>query len=348
MAGPPTDRFSLLEESALQATASTLGPFTPTGGATLAFQPGNMVNGVVYAAFGLSIPSLGFSATDLSAARGGLLRCSTDGRTATLEVDALNYTLFAFWNIQSAAGVATYTGLGISGDPTPASSVPTSGTGNYVGSGTNGLVLGSVYWPNGSGGPPPAPTGQANLAVTFGTGTVTGSLSNMTVTPAGGTASPWNTVNLNGNLLGANLSGTTSVTASTGTTNLNLSTGASGTFNGSLFGPNAEEAGAVWTLIRPRHRKVWRWVKARPSSNKAARWLRTGTMSRALSPSLWFEPSAIPSNAPPRAWAGRLTIDVFDDYCACPCLGASNPAVCSSLLLSGIKPSVGPLRKICP
>jgi hypothetical protein len=89
--------------------------------------------------------------------------------------------------------------------------------------------------------------GNANMTVNFFNSTVSGSLNNMTATDiSSGVTSPWNTVNLVGNLIGVNVVGKTTAGTATGT--LAFGSASTGDFNGSLFGPNAEEAAAVWTL----------------------------------------------------------------------------------------------------
>ena len=74
----------------------------------------------------------------------------------------------------------------------------------------------------------------------------------MTATPStgGGASQTWNTVNLAGSLSGTNLSGTTSA-GSTPSGSMAFGGSSTGAFAGALFGPNAQEAGASWTLHDP-------------------------------------------------------------------------------------------------
>ena len=89
------------------------------------------------------------------------------------------------------------------------------------------------------------------MNVTFANGGVSGSLIGMQ-SNAGTAPLPWNTVNLTGNLSGAAMSGTTSTTgAPSGAGALGFSSAATGTFNGALYGPAANEVGAVWSLAEP-------------------------------------------------------------------------------------------------
>ena len=101
-------------------------------------------------------------------------------------------------------------------------------------------------------------TGQASIDVNFGTGKVNGSLFNMTSYNSGPALDPvpWNNVSLSGSLSGATMQGTTAVTSAPSNPpsligSATLSGSATGTFNGALFGPNAQEVGLSWTLYDP-------------------------------------------------------------------------------------------------
>jgi hypothetical protein len=87
--------------------------------------------------------------------------------------------------------------------------------------------------------------GDATLQTNFGTGTITGSLTNMTANGA-----PWNSVSLAGTISGGQnyFSGTSGVSSAPAGP-YSLSGSATGTFAGLFFGPNAQELGAVWTLF---------------------------------------------------------------------------------------------------
>ena len=137
--------------------------------------------------------------------------------------------------------------------------VPTSGTATYIGlSGTSqgnakaGGVAGQIWVPSQSGNPIQGGGvgGDATVNINFAAGSVNGQLTNMHVS-----GSPWNSVNLSGSLSGANLSGTTSTSGPpAGSPALfpqGMSSAATGTFKGALYGPNANELGAIWSLSEP-------------------------------------------------------------------------------------------------
>ena len=84
--------------------------------------------------------------------------------------------------------------------------------------------------------------GDASLQANFGSGSISGDLTNMH--SGFGT---WNSVSLLGNISGGNFTGTSAATSAPGTPG-SLSGSATGTFAGMFFGPNAQELGAVWTL----------------------------------------------------------------------------------------------------
>ena len=88
------------------------------------------------------------------------------------------------------------------------------------------------------------------MNINFATGSINGQLTNMTVG-----SSPWNNVNLNGSLSGASLSGTTSTSGPPASAPplfpQGMSSAATGTFKGALYGPNANELGAIWSLSEP-------------------------------------------------------------------------------------------------
>ncbi|MGH6828381.1 MAG: transferrin-binding protein-like solute binding protein, partial [Rhizomicrobium sp.] len=191
----------------------------------------------------LKIPDLGVDATPLQG--NGATVTLSDGRSLVLSVLNLNYSLFGAWSLspQAVGGSASTAnlGIGISGYQTPAAAVPT-GTATYA-SGSGG-VAGFAATPAGTG----SLSGQASIGVNFSTGAVSGSLTGMTVTPAGGSAAAWNSVSLNGSLSGSSLSGTTAASGAAPGGTMAFDASSTGTFNGALFGPNGQELGAVWSL----------------------------------------------------------------------------------------------------
>jgi hypothetical protein len=222
-----------------------------TQGATLTVTGTQMVGGVAHAVLEFKIPSLGVDATGLIG--DGNAVTLADGRKLTFWAQSLSYTALGAWNITpikagSTAGDYQF-GIGLSGYQTPAANVPT-GTATYVGNGTNGGAWGHVASPDGTGGIFIASVeGSANIAINFSSGSVSGSLTNMSVeTGAGKPSVPWNDVSLTGSMSGSTLSGTTASTGAVPTGNSSFAAGSSGNFSGALFGPNGEELGAVWTL----------------------------------------------------------------------------------------------------
>jgi hypothetical protein len=124
------------------------------------------------------------------------------------------------------------------GYETPASAVPNSGAATY-----SGPVSGAVSLANKQGG---ALGGDASVNVNFSTATVTGTLTNMLVNPVT-QREPWNDVSLQASLASNSFSGTAAVTSAPGTPRA-LGAGATGTVEGGLYGPAANQLGAVWTL----------------------------------------------------------------------------------------------------
>lgn len=194
----------------------------------------------------LKIPDLGVDATPLQG-NGAPVQLS-DGRQLSLSVTNLNYSLYGAWSLtpSSAGGASTNSnlGIGISGYQTPASGVPT-GSATYN-AGTGG-VFGYVAVPTGTA----TVQGQGSVGVNFSTGAVSGSLTNMTVTPPGGSPAAWNNVSLSGSLSGSTLSGTTASSGTPPSGTMSFDASSTGTFNGALFGPNAQELGAAWSLHDP-------------------------------------------------------------------------------------------------
>jgi hypothetical protein len=197
--------------------------------------------------YSLGVPGLGF--TDVALVAGGFY-CYTfcgrgGGQSISLDIvdpatSNLSWTSYGVWDAYQSSTQTMTLAPFVTGYRTPAGSVPTTGTATY-----NGLVVGramfpeagalhgvGVYWLD----------GDAALQANFGSGNITGSLTNMT---AGGV--PWNSVSLMGAISGGNFSGTSAATSSPAGI-ASLSGSATGTFAGMFFGPSAQELGAVWTL----------------------------------------------------------------------------------------------------
>ena len=168
-----------------------------------------------------------------------------DGRRATLLVGGLNYSMLGTWDI-TAKSIDNYHGTFVSGYQSNPGVLPTIGTATYKG----GTVVGTLYATS-DGVRSGTLEGEPTLNVNFLTNTFTGSLDNMVVKDVTSkSAAPWNTVNFTGSLVGVNLVGTTTTSGAPSNT-LAFSSSSTGSLNGSMFGPKAEEVGAVWTLHDP-------------------------------------------------------------------------------------------------
>jgi hypothetical protein len=211
-----------------------------SGGATLTYLGTKQVNGSAVGLFEFKFANVDLTLTG----DGSAVTIPNSSNTQVgLTASSLNYTLLASWVIPSNNGLNVSTaGVGVSGYQTPGSGVPTSGTATYLGSGG---ATGVVVVPAGLA----SVKGDVSVNVNFGTGSLNGSLANMSV-GTGASASPWNNVSLSGALSGATLSGSTAAASSPPGT-FSFGSGASGTINGALYGPAGQELGAVWTLYDP-------------------------------------------------------------------------------------------------
>ncbi|HVW72860.1 MAG TPA: transferrin-binding protein-like solute binding protein [Rhizomicrobium sp.] len=209
--------------------------------------------------FDLSIPAIGLNATNVRA--DGSTTTLSDGSAVILTFAGLTYTAQMAWGYKPAgSGAGTgYIGVTVGGSGTTIANVPTAGSANYAGNSSNGGGVGGAYFvPDGNGG---IATGSlaGNVAMTanFSSGAITGNLSNMIATPAGGGSSTaWNTVSLSANIAraanNASFTGTTSTGgAPAGAGAVGFSSSATGGLTGSFFGPNINEAGGTWTLTDP-------------------------------------------------------------------------------------------------
>lgn len=249
---PPAGTVFALSQGAISVNSTSAGGVN-AGSGTATYQGSSL---------DLKIPSLSINATGL---RGdGTAKVQSDGSSVSVIVTGLTYTLLGAWTYKAASGNNSIIGLAVAGYQTPAGSVPTTGTATYVGSGgqntgaTAGGVIGSVVVPSGSGGLSAATlSGDVHLSVNFATQQANGTLSNMTAKDVlSGATSPWNNVTLTGNLSqtagsanrGAVITGTTQAQAAPSGATFGVSSGANGKLSGALFGPNANEAGAVWSV----------------------------------------------------------------------------------------------------
>ncbi len=230
---------------------ASVAAYSPSSGTTLTYQGTQTTNGVTRNIYELKQPALSLDTPNLS----GSFITLADGRKVSMGiVSTLNFAQLGWWTQQPGSVTGpTYFAWGTTGYQTPVSGVPTSGTATYSGGGpTSAGVIGTMFLPSSGGITNVSLAGQAKVDVNFGTGGVSGSLTNMTAVIEGDAAptQAWNNVALSGNLSGATMRGTTAVTNAPGSS-LSMGSGATGTFSGALFGPNAQELGATWTLYDP-------------------------------------------------------------------------------------------------
>lgn len=155
------------------------------------------------------------------------------------DVAALDYTEFGAWQVFDAATSGS-SGVFAAGMPTAQDAMPTTGSATYTGATIGGLADASenrLY----------NLLGAVSMAADFAAGSITGQMTRMTAHPVGGgTAQAWNDVGFTAGISGATFSGSTSAVDSG--SSLAISSDASGQLAGAFFGPNAEEAGASWSL----------------------------------------------------------------------------------------------------
>ena len=170
------------------------------------------------------------------------------GATASLDIanaatSNLSWTTYGFWNVQASNN---YTNAAfVTGYATPAASVPVNGSATY-----RGNVIGEAYHPSADGIDGVNfyhLSGDVTLQASFGSGSISGDLTNMITTGFEGDTAPWNSVSLLGTISGGQFSGTSAATSAPANGG-SLSSSATGTFAGMFFGPSAQELGAVWTL----------------------------------------------------------------------------------------------------
>jgi len=243
-----------------QINSVSPAPNVEAGGSTLTYQGTQTVNGVTGPVFELKVPNA-VSGIDVTLKPDG--SSGSNGAYGIINgkvVDALNYTMTVAWSADASDTFEPLFSMGITGFQTPASNVPSSGQATYLGDGTagaKGSVQGLIFTgPPFPYHPPGTISGSSStFAVNFGSGQVTGTLSGLMATPVSaagvvGTPQNWNQINIIGSLSGAVLSGTTS-TPSQSAGSLGFAANSTGTIGGALFGPNAEELGAVWSLRDP-------------------------------------------------------------------------------------------------
>lgn len=245
-------RFGLTQAS-MRTTAQMLGrgggaPFAiDDAGVTLEvvqmpYNPGPGAEGD--AIFRVNIPSLDVNNVQVIFNNSGGVTVNADHEFAIAGTN-LEYALIGAWaNTFSSNDSLRAFGVFFTGFRTPVGSIP-GGSANFAGE-SSGLVI------TGANSPDQYVLGtvEGNVAfnVNFATGAISGNMTNM-VLDNGTVTSPWNNVAFSANMIGgtSTFTGTTNTTTSTSGP-LGLVAGSTGFVDGGFFGPNAEEAAAVWSL----------------------------------------------------------------------------------------------------
>jgi hypothetical protein len=229
---PANATFPLIATS-LQAASSGLSATAPQD-ATLTVISTNANS----ASFQIVIPSLKVNTT------------LTYRTNIVQNIDGFNwgysYVNAGVWSQATGNGVLQSATAFASGYETPSSAMPTTGSATFA-----GYANGYVYKPNSGAIMGVYVDGTANLAVNFASGQVTGALTQMRQEGGLASAGPttWNDVSLNASIAtGTNrFSGTTAAASAPGNT-MSLSGSATGRVDGALYGPTAQNIGAVWSL----------------------------------------------------------------------------------------------------
>jgi len=259
---PPAGTVFTLAGPAVKLTSTSVGASGIDPSKSRATYRGTVTtNGQIYPVFDLSIPDISLTAANV---RGdGTPVTTADGGKVLAGISTLNYTLLGVWSYTPASGGTGYLGVAVNGFGTKPASLPTSGTATYTGASTVGGgasgVVGAYFVPSGSGSIAGGTlSGNVSLTTDFTSNNVNGTMSNMMATPTGsGTATPWNTISLNGRISRPaqdtpGFAGATATTAApAGAGAAGFSSSATGGFSGLFYGPNAEEVGASWTLADP-------------------------------------------------------------------------------------------------
>ncbi len=167
-----------------------------------------------------------------------------DGTDAShLGLTNLSYVTLGGWSVSNQSQSAIQF---LFGYETPASSVPAAGHASF-----SGTATGDVYVPANGQILQSHLSGDATLSVDFASGKITGGFTNTHYIPVGGNSAavPWNDVSVNASIAaGTNrFIGATAVTSAPRNT-MSLNSSATGSISGGLYGPAAQELGAIWTL----------------------------------------------------------------------------------------------------
>ena len=224
-----------LTESALLIASNAVAPdaATNSGGATVIYGDDSTPLD-----FTLHVPALGANFTSKAADK-------TDGffTTTNILVDGYGSTFnYAFQGLWVVTGASTTTvSAFMAGVQTPASAVPSLGSALFVGAGFGAIfspkIPGDAFNPTGAR----LLNAYVTMNANFGSGAITGSMQLLGANDVAFSAQIASGTN--------SFSGTTSVTSvATSANGIALNANATGTIDGQFYGPNAQEAGAVWTL----------------------------------------------------------------------------------------------------
>ena len=151
----------------------------------------------------------------------------------------LDYAAFGFWSVSGGAGNTNgNSNWFASGYTTQSSNMPDTGNATYSGVSQGfSLVDGEAY----------DVVGKVEMDVNFSDGDLQGNMADMRSGDSFSAANtPWNGVSFTGNVSGNVFSGSAQVTSSPNSTSLDND--AAGDIQGRFYGPQAEEASAVWSL----------------------------------------------------------------------------------------------------
>jgi hypothetical protein len=193
--------------------------------------------------FQLNIPSLNVNFT-------GTLNTSLTSHVGQV-LDGYAYVVMGSWltraDQSNGRSPLLNSSMYVFGYETPASGIPNSGTASF-----SGFTEASIYKNSGPNIQGSYVDGRAAFSVNFGSGQVTGALTDMQTDRGIGNipaTSVWNDVSINATVAGGTnrFSGTTAVTSASSNAAA-LSSSAAGRIDGAFYGPGAENLGAVWTL----------------------------------------------------------------------------------------------------
>jgi hypothetical protein len=253
IAAPGSTVFPLLESVWTRTSnVEAADPTTMDAGATLSINSaaGQVMLNVANSAAGVSNATLSGNRPDPH-----FYTASAGTNTVNLNLDSslsggsLSWTSYGNWWVYGTAINPATTGregFFVVGYRTPPASVPISGTATYVGKVTGEVVFPGTAGDNGINNL----TGDSSLQANFGTGQISGALTNMVSSGWEGPPQPWNHVSILGSFgIGQNAFAGTTAVGTIPSNEVAMSGIAVGTIRGAFFGPSANELGAVWTLF---------------------------------------------------------------------------------------------------